>query len=50
MTDPLYAAGCRMPSDHNITTQDYARVVDAQVGSERLLEAIMRYFEKGGRG
>jgi hypothetical protein len=39
-----------MPSDHNITNQDVAREMDARIGGERLLEAILRYFEKGGRG
>lgn len=50
MTDPTFYAGCRMPSDHNITNQDVAREMDARIGSERLLAAIQRYFEKGGRG
>jgi len=39
------------PSLHSsIHQQDHYRRQDAQQGSAALLKALLRYFEKGGRG
>jgi hypothetical protein len=45
-----FVAGCRMPADHTIRAADTARRIEAEDGSQRLLAAILRYFERGGRG
>ena len=47
---PTHEAGCRMPSAGTIIAADNQRRFDAEEGSRKLLEAIQRYFSRGGRG
>ena len=47
---PPVEAGARMPSHVSIIAQDHERRRDAKIGSERLRNAILDYFERGGRG
>lgn len=50
MTQPLYAAGCRMPSDDAISRMEAEQRMLARIANERFVEALGRYFANGGRG
>jgi hypothetical protein len=47
---PTFVAGCKMPSFHGMDVAEASRRIEAEVSNERFLEALARYFEKGGRG
>ena len=43
---PQIEAGCRMPGAHAIATGDQATRDAARFGSEALLAAMLRYYER----
>jgi len=44
-----YFAGCNMPSAKSIELADYNARVRAEASNEQFVDALRRYFEKGGR-
>lgn len=45
---PQYEAGCRMPSNNTIIAGDSFVRVSAEIGSDRLLRALLVYGSKHG--